>query len=151
MSPQVITRRSALRAAALSLAAAIAGFVVARTSHAARSKGVSTAANGYGYGAAPTSGGRLLARVDQVPVTGGLILTGEKIVLTAGQNGAIHGFSAVCTHQGCTVGSVSRTAIVCPCHGSTFSPQTGAVISGPATQPLPVIAVVVRDNNVYTN
>jgi Rieske Fe-S protein len=63
----------------------------------------------------------------------------------------VHGFSAVCTHQGCTVGSVSGGAIVCPCHGSQFNAQTGAVIAGPAPRPLPKVAVVVRNGNVYTS
>jgi len=62
----------------------------------------------------------------------------------------VHGFSSVCTHQGCTVGSVANDVITCPCHGSHFNAQTGAVISGPAPRPLPAIAVVVRDGAVYT-
>jgi Rieske Fe-S protein len=148
VSPQLISRRSTLRAFAVSIGGAVAGFVVARTSGAASPKGSTTAANGYGAHAA--SGGKLLARVDQVPSGGGLILANDKIVLTSGPGGTVHGFSAVCTHQGCTVGSVSGGAITCPCHGSQFNDQTGAVISGPAQRPLPKIPVVVRNNSVFT-
>ena len=40
--------------------------------------------------------------------------------------------SATCTHAGCTVGYDSRSStVVCPCHGGTYNPATGAVISGP--------------------
>ena len=43
--------------------------------------------------------------------------------------------TAVCTHEACTVTSVSGQIYVCPCHGSQFS-ATGGVVKGPATSPL---------------
>jgi cytochrome b6-f complex iron-sulfur subunit len=43
-------------------------------------------------------------------------------------------FSTVCTHQGCDT-NISGTDFSCPCHDSLFS-NTGAVLRGPATQPL---------------
>jgi Rieske Fe-S protein len=127
---------------------AVAGFVVARNSGAASGKAATTAANGYG--AASAASGRLLARVDQLPRDGGLILAGDKIVLTSGSDGAVHAFSAVCTHQGCTVSSVSRGQISCPCHGSRFDARTGAVVAGPAPAPLASIPITVRDGGVYS-
>jgi Rieske Fe-S protein len=136
------SRRSGLLGLGVALGAGIAGYVVARNSPAARGKGLTTAANGYG--AAPTQG-RRLAGLAQVPVGGGLI------VLTRGSNGTVHAFSAVCTHQGCTVSSVRNGVIGCPCHGSRFDAQTGAVLAGPAPRPLPPIAVVVRGGEIYTS
>jgi Rieske Fe-S protein len=148
VSPQLISRRSTLQGLAVSIVGGIAGFFVARSSGAAKSKAPTTAANGYG--AAAAGGGTLLAALSQVPAGGGLILAKDKIVLISGAGGTVHGFSAVCTHQGCTVNSVSGEAISCPCHGSRFDAQTGAVIAGPAPSPLPKIPVTVRGNNVYT-
>jgi cytochrome b6-f complex iron-sulfur subunit len=43
--------------------------------------------------------------------------------------------TAVCTHEGCTVEGFRNSTYVCPCHGSVYS-TSGAVINGPATQPL---------------
>lgn len=43
-------------------------------------------------------------------------------------------FSAVCPHQGCTVG-IAEEHFECPCHGSRFE-LTGQWQSGPAEQPL---------------
>lgn len=43
-------------------------------------------------------------------------------------------FSAVCPHQGCTVG-IEQEHFECPCHGSRFE-LTGQWQSGPAEQPL---------------
>jgi Rieske Fe-S protein len=147
MTLPMVTRRSALSGLAVAVVGGVVGFVVTRTGKNSKSAG--TGANGYG--AAPATGGRLLAPLDQVKPGGGLILASPKVVLTRGADGAVSGFSAVCTHQGCTVSSVTAKAIVCPCHGSEFDPQTGAVIAGPAPSPLPKVSVVVRDGNVYTN
>ena len=141
------SRRSGLLGLGVALGAGVAGYVVARSSSAARGKGLTTAANGYG--AAPTEG-RRLAGLAQVPVGGGLILTSAPIVLTRGGNGTVHAFSAVCTPQGCTVSSVRNGVIGWPCHGSRFDAQTGAVLAGPAPRPLPPIAVVVRGGDIYT-
>jgi thiosulfate dehydrogenase (quinone) large subunit len=58
-------------------------------------------------------------------------------------------FSAICTHQGCTVAFEGAT-FNCPCHGSIFSASTGQVEGGPAPSPLPSIPVTVQDGQVYT-
>jgi Rieske Fe-S protein len=141
----MLSRRSALRGLAVAVVGGIAGFVVARTSGAAES---TTAANGYG--STKTGSGKLLAPLDRVPESGGLILADDKIVLTGAPGGTVHAFSAVCTHQGCTVSSVDNGAIICPCHGSRFDAQTGSVVAGPAQSPLRSIPVVIHDNGVYT-
>ena len=50
-------------------------------------------------------------------------------------------FSAACTHECCTVNyNASAKQFDCHCHGSVFS-TTGAVVSGPASTPLPKLAV----------
>lgn len=141
------SRRSALRGLGVAVAAGVAGYLVARGSSAARAKGIATAANGYGAG---RTEGRRLASLGQIAVGGGLILADARIVLTRGRNGTVHGFSAVCTHQGCTVTLVRDGMIGCPCHGSRFDAQTGAVLAGPAPRALPPIPVVVREGDVYT-
>lgn len=57
-------------------------------------------------------------------------------------------YSAVCTHQGCTV-AYSGGQLACPCHGSVFDPANGAaVVNGPAQTPLPGILVEVQNGQV---
>ena len=100
--------------------------------------------SGSGGAAAPAA----LASTSDIPVGGGKILTDKKIVLTQPKSGEFHGFSAVCTHAGCTVGSVSDGTINCPCHGSRFSVTNGAVVNGPATSPLPPVNVKVQGTSI---
>ncbi|KUI45304.1 (2Fe-2S)-binding protein [Mycobacterium sp. IS-1590] len=88
--------------------------------------------------AATTTGGAgapvaVLAKVADVPVGGGVIVDGT--VLTQPTPGDFKGFSATCTHAGCTVRDVAGGTINCPCHGSRFN-LDGTVANGPAARPL---------------
>lgn len=97
--------------------------------------------------AAPS--GEILGPVDQVGVGSGVVYDGPKVVVTQPAEGDIRGFTAVCPHQGCLVSEVSNNEILCPCHGSLFSAEDGAVITGPATSGLaPVDVSVVGDQVV---
>jgi Rieske Fe-S protein len=92
------------------------------------------------------SGAEVLAATADVPVGGGVI--GGGVVVTQPTEGEFRGFSSTCTHQGCTVASVADGVISCPCHGSRFSAEDGSVENGPATAPLPEVAVSVEGGNV---
>ncbi|MEO8875281.1 MAG: Rieske (2Fe-2S) protein, partial [Polyangiaceae bacterium] len=61
-------------------------------------------------------------------------------------------FSAVCTHQGCQVGSPSAATgkTSCPCHGAQFD-GNGAVLKGPARSPLPHFAVALCGGHLYVD
>src|SRR5437773_2704406 len=115
MSVGPLSRRSVLRGAVMAVVAAVVGFVVARTSQAAKPKGPGTAANGYGASAGGGSGtGRELTPLDRVPSGGGVVVASADVVVVRDQQGDVRAFSATCTHQGCTVTSVSGGAIHCP-------------------------------------
>ena len=61
------------------------------------------------------------------------------------------GYSAICTHLGCTVlpQLSAQGYIVCPCHGSVFDPAVAAVVHGPANRPLPALPVgVLQEGHV---
>lgn len=75
---------------------------------------------------------------------------GEPALLVRLEGGDFAAYSAVCTHQGCTVVyNGGGGTLDCPCHGSVFDPSGGgAVRQGPAESPLPEIPVEVRDGEV---
>jgi len=81
-------------------------------------------------------------------VGGGEVLSDQKIVVTQPKAGTFAAFTAVCTHLGCLVDSVSGGTINCPCHGSKFSITNGSVVNGPASSPLAPIGIKVQGKNI---
>jgi nitrite reductase/ring-hydroxylating ferredoxin subunit len=74
--------------------------------------------------------------------------SGNPAVLVHLKSGDFVAYSAVCTHQGCTV-AYKGGKLACPCHGSVFDPAKGAeVVAGPAPTPLPEIPVKVEGGEV---
>jgi len=88
---------------------------------------------------APNAGasGTAVGPAGGVPVGGGKIFADQAVVVTQPTAGTFKAFSAICTHQGCTVNEVSGGTINCPCHGSKFKIADGSVANGPAKRALP--------------
>src|SRR5882757_2524604 len=97
---------------------------------------------------AASGGGTALAKTTDIPVGGGKIFADQKVVVTQPTAGQFKGFTAICTHQGCTVSDVSGGTINCPCHGSKFKVADGSVANGPATSPLAEQQVTVSGDEV---
>src|SRR5262245_5922418 len=103
----------------------------------------------YGSRPAPANSGPVtLGQTSDIPVGGGKIFAKELVVVTQPKDGEFKGFTAVCTHLGCTVGSIRNGIIGCPCHGSEFSIVDGSVIQGPAAKPLGPVAIAVNGTEV---
>lgn len=96
----------------------------------------------------PPPPGDALAETSEIPVGGGTIFKEEKVVVTQPTAGEFKAFSAICTHQGCTVGKVENGTIDCPCHGSKFRIADGSVAAGPATRPLPAEQITVSGDSI---
>ncbi|WP_328912808.1 MULTISPECIES: Rieske (2Fe-2S) protein [unclassified Streptomyces] len=119
-------RRTVLRGAALAGAAGIGLTACGTTKH--------------GSASGPTRTVDLGPATD-VPVGGAKLYREDRVVVSQPVKGTFKAFSAVCTHQGCVVDAVKGTTVSCPCHGSEFDAETGAVVQGPATVPLPAVQV----------
>ena len=98
--------------------------------------------------AASKPSGTVLGAASEIPVGGGKIYTGAKVVVTQPTSGQYKAFSAICTHVGCIMSQVANGTIDCPCHGSEFKITNGAVVAGPAPSPLPAKQIAVVDGKV---
>ncbi len=104
-------------------------------------------------GAAP-AGGVQIAAVSDIPVGGVKAFTdpatNEPAYLMQPKAGSFLAYSAVCTHQGCTVGfDQPSDEFACPCHGARFDGGTGDVVRGPARDPLRPITVSESNGVIY--
>ena len=101
-------------------------------------------------GEAQGGGGAAIAQASEVAPGSALTFKegGQDAVLVHLENGDFVAYSAVCTHQACTV-AYQKGQLACPCHGSVFDPANGAeVVTGPAQSPLPEIAIEVKSGQV---
>ncbi|HCB07059.1 MAG TPA: Rieske (2Fe-2S) protein [Nocardioides sp.] len=89
-----------------------------------------------------------LTTTGDVEVGGGSIFADQEVVVTQPSAGEFKCFSAICTHQGCVVSSVSDGTINCECHGSRFSIENGDVETGPATFPLEEVPINVEGDQI---
>ncbi|WP_329261958.1 Rieske (2Fe-2S) protein [Actinoallomurus sp. NBC_01490] len=106
------------------------------------------ASQGSGSQSGGGQSGGSLGKTSDIPVGGGKIFKDEKVVVTQPKQGEFKAFSAICTHRGCPVGSVSDGKIHCPCHGSAFNVTDGSVANGPADKPLPSKNVTVQNGEL---
>jgi thiosulfate dehydrogenase (quinone) large subunit len=94
------------------------------------------------------SSGKQIVKLAQLPVGATFNFThsaqGVPAVLFRTKAG-VFAYSAICTHQGCTVAYKKSTKrLVCPCHGAEFDPAAGAKpVAGPANSPLASLKVKV--------
>ena len=132
-------------AAAASLAAC-GGSAGSGSGGSGKEKAGSSAAGGEAQG----GGGAAIAQASEVAPGSALKFKegGQDAVLVHLESGDFVAYSAVCTHQACTV-AYQKGQLACPCHGSVFDPANGAeVVTGPAQSPLPEIAIEVKGGQV---
>ena len=152
------TRRGMLAGVGLvGLAGAVTACGGSSSTAASGNAGTTPAAAGAASSAGQASGavtgaaatGQALAATSKIPVGSGTVFTGPKVVVTQPTAGEFKAFSAVCTHMGCIVSSVSNGTIDCPCHGSQYNITTGAVVAGPAPRPLPAQPITVSGGSIF--
>ena len=127
-----IRRRTVIMNAGLA-AAAVAGLSSCTTYGTVPATAPSAPTSGAGAGG---SGQGLTAKTADIPIGSGKVFPDAQTVITQPKKGQFKAFSAVCTHMGCLVDSITTT-INCPCHGSKYSITDGSVVNPPAPKPLP--------------
>jgi Rieske Fe-S protein len=138
------------RRTVLTTGAAVAGAAVGAA--ALTACGPSSSGSSPGTAQAPIAAGTPLVALSEVPVgqaKAAKAPDGSDVIVARTSDSAVAAFSAVCTHQGCTV-APKGADLVCPCHGSVFNALTGEVKQGPANKPLPSVQVKVENGKVVT-
>jgi len=75
----------------------------------------------------------------------------HKFYLKRFEDGGFMALSVKCTHLGCMVNLNSKTGgFNCPCHASQFD-QFGEVTSSPATRPLDIFPVIIKNDELYVD
>jgi Rieske Fe-S protein len=133
-----VDRRSVLRGAC-AVCVGVAGLGVL-----AACGGGGSGDSGSGDGGGSATG----IKTADIPVGGGKVFDGPKIVVTQPTAGEFKAFSAVCTHQSFLVGNVQGGTINCLHHGSMYNMSTGAVVGGPAPKPLAAKTVTVTGDTL---
>jgi Rieske Fe-S protein len=137
-----ISRRTVIMTSGLA-AAAIAGL----SSCTNYSTAPASAPSAVASGGPSAPAGPLTVKEADIPVGSGKIFADAQTVITQPKKGEFKAFSAVCTHMGCLVDSVTNT-INCPCHGSKYSITDGSVVNPPAPKPLPPKTIKVSGNSL---
>ncbi len=121
----------------------------------ATAAGVSDTVGGNATGTGPKVGaGQAIAEESEVAANTAFpftdAATGQPAILVRLESGEFVAYSAVCTHQTCTVAYQPQAQkLACPCHGAVFDPAKGANVEvGPAPAPLPPIEVEVKGGEI---
>jgi len=72
-------------------------------------------------------------------------------IAVANAGGSLHAFADRCPHMGCSLsasGSLAGTTLACECHGSEFDVTSGAVLQGPARNPLAMRTVRIEGDDL---
>ena len=71
-------------------------------------------------------------------------------IAVANVDGTFYAFGDTCTHMACSLagGDLEETTVICPCHGSEFDVTSGAVLQGPAREPVGTYELRVEDGNL---
>jgi nitrite reductase/ring-hydroxylating ferredoxin subunit len=74
-------------------------------------------------------------------------------IAVANVNGTFYAFDDTCTHLQCSLaaGDLEEITVTCTCHGSQFDVTSGAVLQGPAREPVETYETRVEDGNLKIN
>jgi Rieske Fe-S protein len=145
-----LDRRTVLRAACAGCAAIGLAACGGGSSKASSPEPTSDAPSAAGNGTSPAGSKKVIAKLADIPVGGSASAkspAGKPLLLARPTATTVVAFSAICTHQGCTV-EPAGNHFGCPCHDSVYDAFTGKNISGPAPRPLSPFAVAISGEDV---
>lgn len=122
-----------------------------------RTRGLSTCTVALALGRAtgrlytwPVSEWRSVGAVEGRADLGAVTADGLELALARLDDGSWAAFDNACTHEECPLsdGDLEGDRIICYCHSSVFDVRTGAVLEGPAEDPLAVYEVRISEGEL---
>lgn len=165
-----VDRRALVQTGAVAVLVGVGAVIVGGVGRAFAGSGDSVTAAGAGSArpTPPTSaasaqpaasgggvpaGGTAIGAAADLPVGGSLAFSdsvGNPGFALQPKAGTYLAYSAVCTHEGCTVGYDQQAdQFACPCHGARFNGASGAVVRGPARDPLQPYTITESGGTLY--
>ena len=99
-------------------------------------------------------GGKAVGR-SRIPLlkAAGIGRAKEGRITLANVAGTVYAIDDSCTHRGCSLGDgkLDGTTVQCACHGSRFDVTSGAVVRGPAEDPVRSYPVHVANGEVQVD
>ena len=80
-----------------------------------------------------------------------VVIDDVPIALVRDSAGVVHAIGDTCTHGDISLseGFVEDDTLECWAHGSKFSLTTGAALTLPAFEPVPIFTVTIEDGDIY--
>ena len=77
-------------------------------------------------------------------------INGEDCVVVCDRKGRLSAFKDLCPHLDLPInnGTITEERLVCPWHGASFNPNTGAVLTLPAASDLELVPVDVQNGEL---
>jgi Rieske Fe-S protein len=104
--------------------------------------------SGEASGGQGAGGSGIDVPVAEVPEGGSVFRQAEHVIVTQPSAGDFRAFDATCPHEGCAVSRTDGAELVCPCHGSRFTMDSGDVVGGPAERGLTALTVQVEGDTL---
>jgi nitrite reductase/ring-hydroxylating ferredoxin subunit len=88
--------------------------------------------------------------VEGRPELGFVMIEDREIALARLADGSWAAFDNSCPHEDCPLsdGDLDGDQVICVCHSSVFDVHTGAVLEGPAEEPLSVYPIRIEDGEL---
>ena len=96
-----------------------------------------------------------VCRIDELPAVGAALaeIEGRRVTIVRTGDGDVHCVDDTCTHANVSLseGELDGCTLECWLHGSRFDLRTGEPTGLPATEPVAIFAVEIRDGDIYVS
>lgn len=150
----LVERRSLLQLGGVGVLSVLGALILRPFASGSTKPAASTTSTTASTGS--SASGTTIAKLADLPVGSAVNFTapdGSPAVAVRTAQNTVAAYSAICTHQGCTVQyDAGSKALLCPCHGAAYDPANHAkVLQGPAPSPLQELKATITGGSVVVS